>query len=217
MTLGIIIGIICAVLAIAPAFYAKKFTSGSNSSQIEELKGISGEKTTELDDHLSLSNNVASPAQLETVQKAIAETEMVISQERSILTECENKLEEAQQNVQKREQQQQETKSIKEEDETKLTALLADYSTVSATSVELEQKLAESLKELDKLLETAILDPDQKVTLQEVSEVLTSSGGMLRDLIMEHESINERLRNIWQQQSDLEEEYTKLVEQQLGN
>jgi hypothetical protein len=38
----------------------------------------------------------------------------------------------------------------------------------------------------------------------------------LRDLIIDYQGLNERLDNLKGQHADLENEYTKLVEQQLG-
>ena len=56
----------------------------------------------------------------------------------------------------------------------------------------------------------------QKAVLQELSNTLTNSGSVLRDLLTEYESINERLNMLKLQLNDLEDEYTKLVEKQLG-
>jgi predicted nuclease with TOPRIM domain len=49
-----------------------------------------------------------------------------------------------------------------------------------------------------------------------LQSTVEEAGARLRDLLMEYQTVNERLNMLRQQHSDLEEEYTRLVEQQLG-
>jgi predicted nucleic acid-binding Zn-ribbon protein len=57
---------------------------------------------------------------------------------------------------------------------------------------------------------------DQKAVFQALSDTLSSASSRLRDLIIDYQGLNERLDNLKGQHADLENEYTKLVEQQLG-
>ena len=90
------------------------------------------------------------------------------------------------------------------------------YDSCASESVALEQRLAQSLKNLDSIIDQLQLTQAQKASLTDLSNAATSAGGRLRDLITEYETLNERLKTLTQQHQDLEEEYTKLVEQQLG-
>ena len=77
-------------------------------------------------------------------------------------------------------------------------------------------KLDQIQKSLDNIMAELELTEDQRGLLDELSKALTSAGSNLRDLLMEYEAVKTRLENLRQQHLDLEEEYTKLVEQQLG-
>jgi predicted nuclease with TOPRIM domain len=72
------------------------------------------------------------------------------------------------------------------------------------------------MKSLDAILSELNLTQDQRKHLSDLSETLTSAGGRLRELLTEYQTVKERLDMLTQQHADLEEEYTKLVEQQLG-
>ncbi|RIL09567.1 MAG: hypothetical protein DCC75_06225 [Proteobacteria bacterium] len=72
------------------------------------------------------------------------------------------------------------------------------------------------MKSLDTLTADLQLTPDQKGAFDDLSNGLTAASARLRDLLTEYNTLNERLVNLQQQHLDLEEEYTRLVEQQLG-
>jgi predicted nuclease with TOPRIM domain len=57
---------------------------------------------------------------------------------------------------------------------------------------------------------------DQRAVLEELNNALISAGSRLRELLTEYSSVNQRIQALQQQLKDLEDEYTKLVEQQLG-
>ena len=72
------------------------------------------------------------------------------------------------------------------------------------------------MKNLESILGEVTLTDDQKAELDKLNDALSSAGENMRTLITEYESVNERLKMLREQHEDLEEEYTKLVEQQLG-
>jgi chromosome segregation ATPase len=139
-----------------------------------------------------------------------------LENEKATLVTVEKKLASAQKEVEAKEFQQQEVKAAKEEDENKLAELLSNFKDLSSESIELEQKLAQSMKNLDKILSEINVTEDQRAVLNNLNDSLTSAGSLLRELITESEMVNERLKVLKEQHSDLEEEYTRLVEQQLG-
>ena len=65
------------------------------------------------------------------------------------------------------------------------------------------------------ILEMIILSHTFQI-FEDLNRALSDGGALLRDLITEYQSVNERLDMLRIQHEDLEEEYTKLVEQQLG-
>ncbi|MEZ4754747.1 MAG: hypothetical protein R3A13_10650 [Bdellovibrionota bacterium] len=172
---------------------------------VEKLKNLS-----------AMHEGFASKKQLESLTSRIKEIQSTLESERTALKGIETKLGGAQKNVEEKEAIQQEIKSAKEEDEIKLAQLLESYESVSTESIELEQKLAASLKNLDAMAEEVGIDPKLKTLLTDLSDVLTNAGSRLRDLLTEYQSVNERIETLKAQHEDLEEEYTRLVEQQLG-
>lgn len=162
-----------------------------------------------LDSYLSKGILTQLAQQAETAQ---AELE----KEKGTLKEVEGKLDAAQKNVETRELSHQALKTAKEEDEQRLQELMNAFGSISSESVSLEHKLAASLKNLDQMSTEVEITDDQKLVLTELSSALLNAGSRLRELILEYNSVNERLTMLQQQHNDLEEEYTRLVEQQLG-
>lgn len=165
---------------------------------------------------LKSKDSFISPKQFDTIHKQQGELLATLDTERQGLKQIEEKLDTAQKLVEKKEAEQQEIKSAKEEDLIKLQELMVNYSDVSRESVELEQRLASSLKSLDKILGEVELTQSQRDLLVSLQQAVELAGGRLRDLLTEYETVHERLTMLQQQHSDLEEEYTRLVEQQLG-
>jgi predicted nucleic acid-binding Zn-ribbon protein len=107
-------------------------------------------------------------------------------------------------------------KSSKEEDENRLGEIMTAYDSYCSQSVSLEHELAASLKNLDTMIVEVPMTADQKAVFQELSNALTSASSRLRDLFIDYQAVHERLEGLKAQHADLEEEYTKLVEQQLS-
>lgn len=182
----------------------------------EKVLGEIAVVTQRLNELIKFKDGYAAKGQLETLTQQASQLEQSLGQEKNALLEIEKKLDVAQKNVEGKEAQQQEMKSAKEEDERKLQGLLDAYQSTADEAVALEQRLASSLKNIDKMKEQLTLTSDQRAMIDNLSSSLENSGGRLRDLLMEYASVNERLVQLTQQHTDLEEEYTKLVEQQLG-
>jgi chromosome segregation ATPase len=136
--------------------------------------------------------------------------------QKAILTSLVERLDRARTNVQQREAEQQDIRAMKDEDEKVIVQLTSNYAQFSHESVTLEHTLAESLKTLDAMSSEIKLTPDQQAVIQELSNALTSASAQLRDVIVDYQNAHERIESLRLQHRDLENEYTKLVEQQLA-
>ena len=179
---------------------------------IETLRGMDAE----LEQLAKHTGSFASRGQFDTLVSMVEQAQADLEKEKGSLKEIESRLDVAQKDVEQKEFQQQELKSAKEEDEIKLQELLESFENISSESISLEQQLAQSLKNLDSILEELEVNEEQRAVFDDLSQSLTTSGGLLRELITEYSSVNERLNILREQHEDLEEEYTRLVEQQLG-
>ena len=165
---------------------------------------------------LSATDGYVAKGQFDTLAGQLDSIKHEVERARTSLKEIEPKLDGAQKLVEEREAFQQEMKTSKEDDEVNLRKVLDNYSQLSTEAYALEQQLASSLKNLDKIMSEITLTDDQRAIFDELSRTLSNTGGQLRDLLIEYESLNERLKTLEEQLLDLEEEYTKLVEKQLG-
>lgn len=216
MVMAIIGAVISACIVAGALAVIKKKLAGAGGDAAAKTKASIAEQDARLSTALAETANKASKAQLESV---ISETQDLVANldaQQKLLKEVEVKLDVAQRDVETKEQAQQETKSSKEEDEIRLQELLSSFGDISSESISLEQQLAQSMRNLDTLISEVPMTDDQKAVLTELSDVLVASGSRLRDLITDHQAVNERLEGLKQQHTDLEDEYTKLVEQQLG-
>lgn len=214
---GIIVSIICAACSYVITGVFKKAVSAGPGPEIgKQVKEIEASTAT-LKDLLKFKDSYASKPQYQKIETLLQTASADFAKEKATLKEIEGKLDTAQKLVAEKETQQQEIKSAKLEDENKLNELLAKHEELSNQAIALEQKLAQSMKNLDNLLNELELTQDQKAILQDMSNSLTSAGTRIRELLTEYNGVNERLQMLKQQHLDLEDEYTKLVEQQLGD
>ncbi len=213
---SIIALVLSLVIIIGGLFALKKQITSSVGAERESLVAEIPKTLAEVEELLSNAGRFASKPQLEFVISQIQATQADLTKEKNSLKEIENRLDVAQKNVEQKEAAQQELKTAREEEEAQLQELLTKFEDISTESVSLEQKLAASMKNLDQLLEEVELTPDQRGAFQDLQNALTNAGAQLRDLLMEYTTVKERLQVLQQQHKDLEEEYTRLVEQQLG-
>lgn len=198
---------------------AKKFSSKSNTEALggkEEILKKIEECREKIEKQKQYLDSYISRSQFEGVAKKVEQARVGLENDKRKLREIEQKLETAQKDVEKKEAQQQDTRSAKEEHDTKLADLLTRFDEMSTDCVSLEQNLAQSLKNLDAIMAQLDLTEMQKAVLLDLSNTLQQASSNLRDLIFDYQTVNERLKGLTQQHADLEEEYTRLVEQQLG-
>jgi chromosome segregation ATPase len=215
--LATIASVILALGLPAVAYLVGK-RSGASASDAESA--VLREESKNLEDKLievlSEQGKFASKGQ---IQSLISQTETFMASVRdqqSLVSSLSERLDSARKDVQERERQQQEIRAMREEDEAIIIQVTSNYNQFSHESVTLEHTLAESLKTLDAMSSEIKLSPDQQAVIQELSNALTSASSQLRDVIVDYQNAHERLENLRSQHKDLENEYTKLVEQQLG-
>lgn len=199
----------------AIAAYRKKAMSSQGAERQEKIKAIE-EATKSLKEISRFGEAYASGAQYQNVQGQLKEAREAIEAQKQTLKDVEEALGKAQKSVEEKETHQQELKTMKEEDEQKLAQILEAYEQLSSDSVSLEQQLGQNIKNLEEMMSTVELTDDQRSVLNEFNDALIMAGSRLRDLITEYEVVRERLEGLQGQFKDLEEEYTRLVEQQLG-
>lgn len=212
-----VIVIIASLAGLGGLFVFLSRSSGAATKAIadESLKKIS-EADQQIAELMKSKDAYIGANQFDFIRKQAGEILASLDGERSRLKEIEQKLDGAQKLVETKEAQQQEIKSAKEEDLVKLQELLVNYEDISRESMELEQKLASSLKNLDSILTEVEMTQSQREMFLALQSTVEEAGARLRDLLMEYQTVNERLNMLRQQHTDLEEEYTRLVEQQLG-
>ncbi len=212
-----IISLVCTaiIVGVSYLYFKKRALSGSSAEQ-DALVAEVNKVNAQLDALAEYAESYVSRKQIESLASQIEKIKTELATEKENLKATEAKLATAQKSVEEKESQQQELKSSKEEDEAKIEEILSQYSNISSESTALEQKLALSLRNLDTILSEVKMNEEQKAVLIEFQNSLTEASSRLRDLIMEYATVHERLENLKAQHVDLEDEYTKLVEQQLG-
>lgn len=214
---SLIISIILSASIIIGVYFYIKFTLAKAQA------GSTGELTSKiqlLDKQLNILpgyiDSYGSKLQFEKLSTNKNEQAQSLEKSKKELEEFENKLSQAQTTIEQKENEQQDLKLSKDGDEDKLQELIGNFSSLSQESEELEQKLAQSMENIDNITNELELNEEQAELLGKVSGALTSAASLMRDLIGEQQAMQDRLSMLSSQHDDLEEEYTRLVEQQLG-
>ncbi len=214
----VVVSIILAALALFAAFtLSKRLAGGATDETIANLRAESEKLEAQMIGLLSDINHVASKGQIQTL---ITQTDRFIAalkEQKDNLQETEIRLTKVQQNVIQRELSQQEIKTARQEDEKVLLEVMTNYQDFSTQSIALEHKLAQTLRTLDAMIAENPMNPDQRAVFQELTNALTTASAQLRDVIVDYQSVHERLAALRSQYADLENEYTKLVDLQLGS
>jgi DNA repair exonuclease SbcCD ATPase subunit len=202
--------------AVGAFVIGKKSGFHASDEEMMNLRRESQDLESKLVETLSENHRFASRGQIADLQEQAESFLAAVSDQRSRLETLSERLDQTRADVERREQEQQEMRALKEEDERAISQALANYTESSTESVGLEQKLAESLRSLDVMSSEIKMSADQQAVFTELSNALTSASSQLRDVIIDYQNAHERLSNLRERFSDLEKEYTKLVEQQLS-
>lgn len=202
-------------LPLGGLLLAKHLRGGESDEELAQLREESRVIETKIIDLLSGEQDLVSKDQLAALQRKSAEYKAAVESQRRERLELEQKLTSAHADVIAREAAHQEIKASKQDDEVALQSVMANYNDISTESVSLERRLAESLKTIDKMSTEIAMTEDQRAVFEALSSSLTNASAQLRDVIVAHQSVYERLETLRSQYTDLESEYIKLVELQL--
>lgn len=213
----VILGVSCAVgLPVCAYLLGRRKSVVAGDVESGQLREESRQLENQLIETLSTQEKLASKSQIATLARQTEAFSSAIAEQKTLLVSITERLDKARTSVEERELQQQEIRAMKQEDEEIIQQVTSNYNQFSTESVALERTLADSLKTLDAMSSEIKLTPDQQAVLQELSNALTSASSQLRDVIIDYQNANERLENLRTQHRDLENEYTKLIEQQLS-
>ncbi len=216
--LAILVSIVLALGCVAAAvLFNRKLSRGASDEAIANLRAESEELEGHMIGLLSELNQFASKGQIQTLIGQTQKFMQALQEQREKLQETEARLARAQQEVINRELSQQEIKTARQEDEKRLVEVMTNYQDFSSQSVTLEHKLAQTLRTLDSMIAEHPMDSDQRALFQELSNALTAASAQLRDVIVDYQAVHERLGALRSQYADLEKEYIKLVDLQLGS
>ena len=202
---ALIASAISAATVFAGIFILKKIASAASGDQEKHLTDEIESLNQRIGELLGSSKDRYSKKQLSSVMEMLGDASSNLDSQKRALKEIEEK-----------ETYHQSLKASKVEDEERITDILARFEDISAESIALEQRLAQSLKYLDAMMNEVDLSQDGRAIVEELQNTLTSGSGQLRELFLEYDSIKNRIDTLNHQLEDLEEEYTRLVEQQLG-
>jgi len=207
--------LVSVTLPLAGLLLGKRLSAGESDEEVASLREESRTLETKIIDLLAGEEELVSKEQLFSLHQKAKEYRTAVESQRKSRLELEQRLTSAHADVIARESAHQEMKAEKQDDEVALQSVMSNYSDISTESVSLERRLAESLKTIDKMSTEIAMTEDQRAVFEALSNALTNASAQLRDVIVAHQNVYERLEALRSQYTDLEAEYIKLVELQL--
>jgi hypothetical protein len=207
--------ILSGLLPLAGIVLGRRFSGEESNEHIAQIREESRILENKIIDVLAGEGEMVSKAQLSNIRKKAVEYRAAAESQKTVRVELEQKLATSHTDVIARESAHQDMKAAKQDDEVALQSVLSNYSDISSESVSLERRLAESLKTIDKMTNEVAMSEDQKAVFDALASALTNASAQLRDVIVAHQNVYERLEALRSQYTDLEAEYIKLVELQL--
>jgi chromosome segregation ATPase len=207
--------LVSVTVPLAGLLLGKRLSGGESNEEVAALREEARLLETKIIDLLAAEEDLISNEQLAAIQRKAEDYRATVESQRKARVEIEQKLTSAHADVIAREAAHQEMKAEKRDDEVALQSVMSNYSDISTESVSLERRLAESLKSIDKMSAEISMTEDQRAVFEALSTALTNASAQLRDVIVAHQNVYERLEALRSQYTDLEAEYIKLVELQL--
>jgi chromosome segregation ATPase len=207
--------LLSASLPLVGLVMGKRLSGEESDEYVAQLREEARILETKIIESLAGEQEMVSKEELAALRKKTVEYRAAVETQRKARIELEQKLTSVHADVIARESAHQEMKAEKQEDEVNLQSVMTNYSYISSESVSLERRLAESLRTIDKMSTEVAMTDDQKAVFDALSNSLTSASAQLRDVIVAHQNVYERLEALRAQYTDLEAEYIKLVELQL--
>lgn len=211
----IAIVLLVTALPVAAVVVAKRLTGGDTDEEVAQIREEARILENKIIDVLASEGTMVSKGHLSTLKKKAVEYVAALESQKATRVELEQKLDLAHQDVLARESAHRDMRAEKQDNEVSLQSLLSNYNDISSESVSLEHRLAESLKTIDKMTAEIAMSEDQRAVFDALTSALTNASTQLRDVIVAHQNVYERLEALRSQYTDLEAEYIKLVEMQL--
>ena len=183
-----------------------------DNSTFKELSDLNEEIRSTIPD----PNLVVSQLDLSAIDDKYQQLKKEQELERETLKKIEATLEGAQKEVEQKELEQQDFKISQKDEEQRTENLRIQFEKIQQETIQLEQNLSESLQDLQNIINELEEGSKVRMALEELSRSLEEAMQLLRELYLEYKVVNERVQMITRQQGELEEEYTRLVEQQLA-
>ncbi|MEY4667869.1 MAG: hypothetical protein RL518_568 [Pseudomonadota bacterium] len=202
-------------LPLAGLLLGKRFGRGESDQDIALLREESRQLEDKIIELLAGEEELVSKRQLAAMHKKAEDYRAAVDSQRQARQDIEQKLARVHADVIAREASHQEMKAEKQDNEVAFQSVMSNYSDISSESVSLERRLADSLKSIDKMSTEVAMSDDQRAIFDALSNALTNASAQLRDVIVAHQNVYERLDALRTQYTDLEAEYIKLVELQL--
>ena len=207
--------ILSGLLPVAGLLLGKRLSGEESDEHMTEIREESRILEHKIIDVLAGEGDIASKGQLSGLRRKALEYRSAAEAQKKTRVELEQRLTTSHADVIARESAHQDMKAEKQDDEVALQSVLSNYSDISSESVSLERRLADSLKTIDKMTNEISMSEDQKAVFDALANALTNASAQLRDVIIAHQNVYERLEALRSQYTDLEGEYIKLVELQL--
>lgn len=207
--------LLSASLPLVGLVMGKRLSGEESDEHVAQLREEARTLETKIIEILAGEQEMVSKEELSALRKRTVEYRAAVEAQRKARIELEQKLTSVHADVIARESAHQEMKAEKQEDEVNLQSVMANYSYISSESVSLERRLADSLRTIDKMSTEVAMTEDQRAVFDALSNALTNASAQLRDVIVAHQNVYERLEALRAQYTDLEAEYIKLVELQL--
>ena len=212
----LIVGILLITsLPVVAVMLAKRLTGGESDEEVALIREESRILENKIIEVLAGEDTMVAKGHLANLKKKAVEYRAALESQKAVRVELENKLTTAHEDVLARESAHRDMKAETQDDEVSLQSLLSRYNDISSESVSLEHRLAESLKTIDKMTTEIAMSEDQRAVFDALTNALTNASAQLRDVIVAHQNVYERLEALRSQYTDLEAEYIKLVELQL--
>jgi chromosome segregation ATPase len=202
----------------ALGFITYKQLSGDSSTVLREQKSL---ESNLLKVHQKTIDSIIDPkefvsrAQYEFVMEGFTKITEAVKIERQSLHKIEEDLETIRAEVESREVKIQELKGAKEEEAKLLLQISQEFDLLNQEAENLQSSLKESFDAIKKMETDVELTKEQTQQVQEFQQVVSNAVDRLQELTVEGQEVERRLKVLSQQYSNLEEEYTKLVEQQF--
>lgn len=153
---------------------------------------------------------------LTDIEKRIDETEKSLVEEKQSLVAIEKELAESQTSVDEQEKKHNELKKGKEEAEKMADELRANQETLQAEAQRLQDELVASKNHMQSLSTELELTAEQQTAVDKIQASVDGVQSQLKDLCVAYDMSSQRFTNLEVQYKELEKEYRKLVDKELG-